>query len=92
MEVRRRSDRVMAMVLAFGQELVRVKCACAPQSGRITEEKCQFYDKMPYDWDLQKSGKMVLGLGNFIGHVGKYIDGFEIATTVDQTTLDRNDS
>ena len=31
---------------------------------------------MAYEWDLQRTGEMVLGLGDFNRHVGKYIDGF----------------
>ena len=33
-EVRRRCDRVMGIGLVFGEEVVRVICACAPQSGK----------------------------------------------------------
>ena len=33
-EVRRKSDRVMTMVLAFVEEVMRVICAYAPQVGR----------------------------------------------------------
>ena len=32
---------------------------------------------MAYKWNLQRSSKMVLGLEDFNGHVGKYIDGFK---------------
>ena len=45
-EVRRKSDRVMALVLAFEGELVRLICAYGPQSGRALVEKDQFYDEM----------------------------------------------
>ena len=44
-EVRRKSDRVMAMVLAFEEEVIRVICAHAPQAGRSESEKDQFYKK-----------------------------------------------
>ena len=33
-EVRRKSDRVMAMVMAFEEEVIRVICAYPPQVGR----------------------------------------------------------
>ena len=33
-EVRRKSDRVMAMVLAFEEKVIRVICAFVPQVGR----------------------------------------------------------
>ena len=45
MEVRRKSDRVMALVLAFEGELVRLICAYGPQSGKGFVEKDLFYDK-----------------------------------------------
>ena len=32
---------------------------------------------MVYEWDLQRSDKMALGLGDFNENVGKYTDGFE---------------
>ena len=37
----------------------------------------QFYNYMASEWDLQSPGKMVLGLGDFNGHVGRRIGGFE---------------
>ena len=45
-EVRRKSDRVMTLVLAFEGKLVRLICAYGPQNGRALVEKDQFYDKM----------------------------------------------
>ena len=41
------------------------------------QQKYQFYDQMTYEWNLQRSGEMVLGSGDLNEHVGKYIDGFE---------------
>ena len=32
---------------------------------------------MASEWDLQNSSEVVLGMGNFNGHVGRQIDGFE---------------
>ena len=32
---------------------------------------------MDNEWDLQNSGEVVLGLGDFNRHVGRQIDGFE---------------
>ena len=40
--VGRRSDRVMAIVLIFQEEVVRVICGYCPQSGRSSDEKEQF--------------------------------------------------
>ena len=32
---------------------------------------------MASEWDLQNPGEVILGLGDFNGHVEKRIDGFE---------------
>ena len=76
-EVRRRNDRIMAVVMTFGKEILRMICAYGPQSGRPFTEKQQFYDDLAYEWNLCSSAEMVLGLGDFNCHVGKLIDGFE---------------
>jgi len=76
-EVRRKSDIVMVMVMAFGEEVVRMVFAYGPQIGRIIEEKRRFYDELASEWDHRSPGEMVLGLRDFNGHVGKHIDGFE---------------
>ena len=41
-EVRRRCNRVMAIGLVFEEEVVRVICAYAPQSGKPDAEKERF--------------------------------------------------
>ena len=43
-EVRRKSDRVMAIVLTLVREVIKVMCAYGPQSRR-PDTVC-FYDKM----------------------------------------------
>jgi len=47
-EVRKKSDRVM--VMAFGEEVVRVVGAYGPQSGRTIKEKHRFYDELASEW------------------------------------------
>ena len=42
MEVKRKSDRVMAIVLALGREVIQIICAYRPQSGRPVTEKFVF--------------------------------------------------
>ena len=76
-EVRRKSDRVMAIVLNFGREVMRVICAYGPQSGRPDAEKVRFYDEMGSEWDLGSSSEIIVSLGDFNGHVGKCAEGFE---------------
>ena len=65
------------MVLVFEEEVIRVIFAYALQVGRSECEKDQFYNDMASDWDLQNPGEVILGLGDFNGHVGRWIDGFE---------------
>ena len=76
-EVRRRCDRVTAIGLVFGEEMVRVICAYAPQSGKPDSEKERFYEEMAREWSMANANEMVLGLGDFNGHVGKFAEGFE---------------
>ena len=45
-EVRRKSDRMMAMVLVIEEKVIRVICAHAPQLGRSQCEKDQLYNDM----------------------------------------------
>ena len=77
LEVRRKSDKVMAMVLVFEEKVIRVICAYAPQVERSECEKDHFHNDMASEWDLQHPGEVILGLGDFNGHVGRRIDGFE---------------
>ena len=76
-EVRRKSDRVMAIVLTLGREVMRIICAYGPQSGRPDAEKVRFYDEIGSEWGLGSSGEIIVFLWDFNGHVGKYAEGFE---------------
>lgn len=76
-EVRRRNDRVMTIVMVFEEEVVRLICGYAPQSGRTREEKECFYDELAGELDVHSEGELVLCVGDFNGHVGKRFDGFE---------------
>ena len=49
-----------------------------PQSGRMGTEKERFYDDLRSEWDLHNMGELVLGMGDFNGHVGKWIEGYEV--------------
>ena len=76
-EVRRKSVRVIAIMLTLGREVMRVICAYEPQSGRPDAEKVHFYDEMGSEWDLGSSSEIIVSLGDFNGHVGKCAEGFE---------------
>ena len=70
-EVRRKSDRVMAIVLTLHREVMRVIYAYGPQSGRTDAEKVHFYDEMGSEWDLGSSSEIIVSLGDFHGHEEK---------------------
>ena len=76
-EVKRRCDRVMAIGLVFGEEVVTVICAYAQQSGKPDSEKERFYEEMAREWSMANANEMVLGLEDFNGHVGKCAKRFE---------------
>ena len=48
MEVRRKSDEVMTVLMALEEKVVRMICVYGPQSGRTGAEKERFYDKIIY--------------------------------------------
>ena len=50
-EVRRVSDRVMTLVV-FEEDVLRLICWYALQSGRSWKEKQSFYDKLKCEWDM----------------------------------------
>ena len=77
MEVRRKSDRVVALALAFKGEPLRLICAYEPQGDRALVEKDQFCDEMEDEWSVKGNDDLIVGLGDFNRHIGKEIEGFE---------------
>ena len=51
-DVRRKSDRVMVVVLASGKQVIRVISANGPQVGMPLEEKRRFYDELAGEYEL----------------------------------------
>ena len=47
------------------------------QSGRTGAEKESFYDDLRSKWDLHSVGELVLGMGDFNGHVSKQFEDYE---------------
>ena len=64
-EIRRKSDKVVAIVLTLGREVMHVICVFGPQSGRPDAEKVHFYDEMGSEWDLGSSSEIIVSLGGF---------------------------
>ena len=77
MKIKKKSDRVMTIVLTLGREVMQIVCAYGPQSRRPDTEKNRFYDKMASEWDLVSSSEIIVSLGDFNGHLGKCAEGFE---------------
>ena len=76
-EVRRRSDRVKTVLMVLEEEVLRIICVYGPQRGRTAAEKEHFFDDLRSEWDLHSVGEIVLGMGDFNRHVGKWIEGYE---------------
>ena len=79
-KIRRKKDRVMAIVLTLGRELMQIICVYRPQSGRPDTEKVRFWDEMASQWYLESSSEIILSSGDFNGHVGKCAEGLKIYT------------
>ena len=56
-EVRRKSDKVMTVMMALKEEVVRIICVYGLQSGRTGAEKERFYDDFRSEWDLHSMGE-----------------------------------
>ena len=76
-EVRRKSERVLAIVLTIGREVMRIICAYGTQSRR-PDTGVHSYDEMASEWDFASSSEIIVSLGDFNGHVGKCAEGFEV--------------
>ena len=75
-EIRAVSDRVMSLAIVL-EEVVRVVCAYAPQSGKWMEEKGNSYEDLSREWSTHHMSEMIIGMGDHNGHVGSNIDGFQ---------------
>ena len=76
-EINRISDRVMVVVIIFGEKVVRIVCVYAPQCGRLMSEKEKFYEEMGRGSEVENANEVLICLGDFNGHIGKEVDGFE---------------
>ena len=75
-EVRRVGNCVMTVVVVFEEDVLRLICGYAPQSGRSLEGKKQsFYDELKCEWNMHSAGALVICLADFNGH-SRHIDGF----------------
>ena len=65
------------IVVVLEEDVLRLICGYAPQSGRSLEEKQSFYDELICEWDMHSADDLVMCLGDINGHIGGHIDGFD---------------
>ncbi|XP_042517522.1 uncharacterized protein LOC122091581 [Macadamia integrifolia] len=76
-EVKRLRDRILAIKLVLGDEVINIVCAYAPQAGLDDRVKVQFWEDMDeLIQGLSQRKKIIFG-GDLNGHVGKGRRGFE---------------
>ena len=68
---------MMTLDVVFEENVLRLICGYAPQSGRSLEEKRSFNDRLKCEWDIHSADDLVMCMGDFNGHVGRHIDGFD---------------
>ena len=70
--VRRVSDRMMAVVLVFEKDVLRLNCGY----GRSFEEKQSVYDELKGELDMHSADDLFIWLGDFNGYIGRHNGGF----------------
>ena len=50
-------------------------CVCTAK-WKMFERKCPFHE-LKGEWDIRSADKLVVCLGDFHGHMGRHIDGFD---------------
>jgi len=75
-EVRRRSDRIMAIKVLVDSEFINVVSVCAPQIGLPDDIKRLFWEELDMViQEIPRSEKLFIG-GDFNGHIGVDSGGF----------------
>jgi len=79
LEVKRVNDRILVVRVNAGKWVLNVFSVYAPQVGRPMEEKEEFYMVLGKTInDLgSRSGEIAVVCGDFNGHVGERVDGYE---------------
>ena len=60
-------------MLVFEYDVLTFMWACCAK----VEEKQSFYDELKGEWNMHSAGDLVMFMGEFNGHVGRYIDRFD---------------
>ena len=77
LEVKRISERIIALRVMVGKRALNLICVYAPQVGREFEEKEEFYITMGKVIAAVDACEHLVVCGDLNGHVGTTTDGFE---------------
>jgi len=78
-EVRRKSDRIMAIKVLVGSEFINVVSVYVPQIGLPDDIKRLFWEELDMAiQEIPRSEKLFIG-GNFNGHIGVDVGGYVTA-------------
>ena len=76
--VERISDRIIAVDLVIGEQIVKVVSCYAPQAGRSQIEKEEFWRQVEGVMNTDINQEVIVG-GDMNGHVGQVANGFQEA-------------
>ena len=62
---------MIEVVLGFEEDVLRLNCGYAPQSGR----KTVFYDQLKSEWHMHSADDLVMCMGDINGHMSRH--GFD---------------
>ena len=67
----------MTLVAVLEEDVLRLICGYAPQSGRSLEDKQSFHDELKCELDMHSTDDLVMCLDDINGYVGGHIDDFD---------------
>ena len=67
----------MSVVFFFKVGVLRLIFGHATQNGTSLEEKQSFYDDQNNKWGIHGVNDLIVCIGDFIGYMGRYIDGLD---------------
>jgi hypothetical protein len=77
LEVNRFSARLMVVRVMIGKSVLNLISVYAPQVGRSMDEKVEFYNSLRKVLVTIKDSEYLVVCGDFNGHVGKDVEGFD---------------
>src|SRR6266581_3567643 len=86
-EVKRVSGRILVLRVVVGKSVLNLVSAYAPQSGRLNEEKEDFYACIGETMGSASSKERQVICGGMNGHVGEKSDGFWRVHGIDSRNL-----